>query len=152
MTTETNGAKAPPFDGDQPASSPENAQVIALTRKDFVSDQEVRWCPGCGDYSSPAQTQKVMPDFGYKKEDIVISGIGCSGRLPYYMNTFGFHDAWPCPDAGDRPQGRAPRPHGLGHHGRWRRAVDRWQPPDALDAAERGRAVTGHVQQPDTPG
>src|SRR6476659_2388191 len=84
MTTETNGA--------QPPLSPENAQVIALTRKDFVSDQEVRWCPGCGDYSILAQTQKVMPDFGYKKEDIVfISGIGCSGRLPYYMNTYGFH-------------------------------------------------------------
>ena len=63
-----------------------------LTRKDFVSDQEVRWCPGCGDYSILAQTQKVMPDFGYKKENIVfICGIGCSGRLPYYMNTFGFH-------------------------------------------------------------
>ncbi len=65
---------------------------IALTRKDFVSDQEVRWCPGCGDYSILAQTQRVMPDFGYKREDIVfISGIGCSGRLPYYMNTYGFH-------------------------------------------------------------
>ncbi|MFL5684685.1 MAG: 2-oxoacid:ferredoxin oxidoreductase subunit beta [Chloroflexota bacterium] len=92
MTMETNGAAAPHTNGDQPALSPENAQVIALTRKDFVSDQEVRWCPGCGDYSILAQTQKVMPDFGYRKEDIVfISGIGCSGRLPYYMNTFGFH-------------------------------------------------------------
>jgi 2-oxoglutarate/2-oxoacid ferredoxin oxidoreductase subunit beta len=67
-------------------------QVLQLTRKDFVSDQEVRWCPGCGDYSILAQTQKVMPDFGYPKENIVfISGIGCSGRLPYYMNTYGFH-------------------------------------------------------------
>jgi 2-oxoglutarate ferredoxin oxidoreductase subunit beta len=65
---------------------------IQLSRKDFVSDQEVRWCPGCGDYSILAQTQKVMPDFGYPKENIVfISGIGCSGRLPYYMNTYGFH-------------------------------------------------------------
>jgi 2-oxoglutarate ferredoxin oxidoreductase subunit beta len=63
-----------------------------LTRKDFVSDQDVRWCPGCGDYSILAQTQKVMPDFGYPRENIVfISGIGCSGRLPYYMNTYGFH-------------------------------------------------------------
>jgi 2-oxoglutarate ferredoxin oxidoreductase subunit beta len=63
-----------------------------LTRKDFVSDQEVRWCPGCGDYSILANTQKVMPDFGYPRENIVfISGIGCSGRLPYYMNTYGFH-------------------------------------------------------------
>jgi 2-oxoglutarate/2-oxoacid ferredoxin oxidoreductase subunit beta len=67
-------------------------QPIQLTRKDFVSDQEVRWCPGCGDYSILAQTQKVMPDFGVPKENIVfISGIGCSGRLPYYMNTYGFH-------------------------------------------------------------
>ena len=57
-----------------------------------MSDQEVRWCPGCGDYSILAQTQKVMPDFGFAKENIVfISGIGCSGRLPYYMNTYGFH-------------------------------------------------------------
>jgi 2-oxoglutarate/2-oxoacid ferredoxin oxidoreductase subunit beta len=72
--------------------SAENAAIIQLTRKDFVSDQEVRWCPGCGDYSILAQTQKTMPDFGYPKEKIVfISGIGCSGRLPYYMNTYGFH-------------------------------------------------------------
>ena len=79
--------------------TPENAAVLegmkalpVLTRKDFVSDQEVRWCPGCGDYSILAQTQKVMPDFGYPRENIVfISGIGCSGRLPYYMNTYGFH-------------------------------------------------------------
>ncbi|MFO7530915.1 MAG: 2-oxoacid:ferredoxin oxidoreductase subunit beta [Candidatus Limnocylindrales bacterium] len=68
------------------------AEPIALTRKDFVSDQEVRWCPGCGDYSILAQTQRVMPDFGYPRENIVfISGIGCSGRMPYYMNTYGFH-------------------------------------------------------------
>jgi 2-oxoglutarate/2-oxoacid ferredoxin oxidoreductase subunit beta len=67
-------------------------EPIKLTRKDFVSDQDVRWCPGCGDYSILAQTQKVMPDFGYPRENIVfISGIGCSGRMPYYMNTYGFH-------------------------------------------------------------
>jgi 2-oxoglutarate ferredoxin oxidoreductase subunit beta len=67
-------------------------QIIPLQRKDFVSDQEVRWCPGCGDYSILAQTQKLMPDLGVARENIVfISGIGCSGRLPYYMNTFGFH-------------------------------------------------------------
>lgn len=72
--------------------SAENQEIIKLTRKDFVSDQDVRWCPGCGDYSILAQTQKVMPDFGFPKENIVfISGIGCSGRLPYYMNTYGFH-------------------------------------------------------------
>jgi 2-oxoglutarate ferredoxin oxidoreductase subunit beta len=68
------------------------AELPVLTRKDFTSDQEVRWCPGCGDYSILAQTQKVMPDFGFPKENIVfISGIGCSGRLPYYMSTYGFH-------------------------------------------------------------
>ena len=68
------------------------AEPVKLTRKDFASDQEPRWCPGCGDYSILAQTQKVMPDFGIPKENIVfISGIGCSGRFPYYMNTYGFH-------------------------------------------------------------
>jgi 2-oxoglutarate ferredoxin oxidoreductase subunit beta len=64
----------------------------ALTAKDFASDQEVRWCPGCGDYSILAQVQKVMPSLGIPKEDIVfISGIGCSSRFPYYMNTYGMH-------------------------------------------------------------
>ena len=67
-------------------------QIEVLTRKDFVTDQEVRWCPGCGDYSILAQTQKVMPEMGIPRENIVfISGIGCSSRLPYYMNTYGFH-------------------------------------------------------------
>jgi 2-oxoglutarate/2-oxoacid ferredoxin oxidoreductase subunit beta len=66
--------------------------AVKLTRKDFVSDQEVRWCPGCGDYSILAQTQKLMPDLDIPRENIVfISGIGCSSRLPYYMNTYGFH-------------------------------------------------------------
>ena len=67
-------------------------EPVPLARKDFVSDQEVRWCPGCGDYSILAQTQKLMPDLGIPREKIVfISGIGCSSRLPYYMNTYGFH-------------------------------------------------------------
>lgn len=66
--------------------------VVKLTRKDFATDQEVRWCPGCGDYSILAQVQKVMPELGLPKEKIVfISGIGCSSRFPYYMNTYGFH-------------------------------------------------------------
>lgn len=65
---------------------------IKLTRKDFVSDQEVRWCPGCGDYAILAQVQKVMPELGIPRENIVfVSGIGCSSRFPYYMNTYGFH-------------------------------------------------------------
>ena len=67
-------------------------EVIPLQRKDFVSEEEVRWCPGCGDYSILAQVQKVMPDLGIPKEKIVfVSGIGCSSRFPYYMNTYGFH-------------------------------------------------------------
>jgi 2-oxoglutarate ferredoxin oxidoreductase subunit beta len=66
--------------------------VAALTAKDFATDQEVRWCPGCGDYSILASVQKVMPTIGVAKENIVIiSGIGCSSRFPYYMNTYGMH-------------------------------------------------------------
>jgi 2-oxoglutarate ferredoxin oxidoreductase subunit beta len=66
--------------------------ATALTRKDFESDQEVRWCPGCGDYAILAQVQKVMPEFGVEPHNVVfISGIGCSSRFPYYMNTYGFH-------------------------------------------------------------
>jgi 2-oxoglutarate/2-oxoacid ferredoxin oxidoreductase subunit beta len=62
------------------------------TKKDFSSDQEVRWCPGCGDYAILANVQGVMPDLGVAREDIVfVSGIGCSSRFPYYMNTYGFH-------------------------------------------------------------
>src|SRR5438093_5833675 len=68
------------------------ATAAKLTRKDFVSDQDVRWCPGCGDYAILAQVQKVMPELGVPREKIVfISGIGCSSRFPYYMNTYGFH-------------------------------------------------------------
>ena len=63
-----------------------------LTSKDFQTDQEVRWCPGCGDYSILAQVQKVMPTLGIPRENIVIvSGIGCSSRFPYYMETYGMH-------------------------------------------------------------
>jgi 2-oxoglutarate ferredoxin oxidoreductase subunit beta len=66
--------------------------IPKLTKKDFVSDQDVRWCPGCGDYSILAQVQRVMPDLGIPRERVVfISGIGCSSRFPYYMNTYGFH-------------------------------------------------------------
>jgi 2-oxoglutarate ferredoxin oxidoreductase subunit beta len=65
---------------------------VVLTKKDFSSDQEVRWCPGCGDYAILASVQSVFPDLGIPKEKfVVVSGIGCSSRFPYYMNTFGFH-------------------------------------------------------------
>lgn len=64
----------------------------AFTSKDLVTDQDVRWCPGCGDYSILKQVQTVLPELGLKREEIVfISGIGCSSRFPYYMETYGMH-------------------------------------------------------------
>jgi 2-oxoglutarate ferredoxin oxidoreductase subunit beta len=65
---------------------------LGLKPKDFKTDQEVRWCPGCGDYAILAAVQGFMPDLGVPRENIVfISGIGCSSRFPYYMNTYGMH-------------------------------------------------------------
>ena len=65
---------------------------ITLTKKDFTSDQEVRWCPGCGDYSILATVQAFLPELGVPRENVVfISGIGCSSRFPYYVETFGMH-------------------------------------------------------------
>jgi len=65
---------------------------VQLTAKDFKSDQEVRWCPGCGDYAILAAVQGFMPELGIPRENIVfVSGIGCSSRFPYYMNTYGMH-------------------------------------------------------------
>ncbi|MCP5065685.1 MAG: 2-oxoacid:ferredoxin oxidoreductase subunit beta, partial [bacterium] len=77
--------------------SPLGAEMAAATTtplktKYFVSDLGVRWCPGCGDYSILKNIQKVMPELGVPKENVVfVSGIGCSSRFPYYMDTFGFH-------------------------------------------------------------
>jgi 2-oxoglutarate ferredoxin oxidoreductase subunit beta len=66
--------------------------AVTLARKDFQSDQEVRWCPGCGDYGILAAIQFMLPDTGIKPEELVfVSGIGCAARLPYYMNTYGLH-------------------------------------------------------------
>jgi 2-oxoglutarate/2-oxoacid ferredoxin oxidoreductase subunit beta len=66
--------------------------VPVTTRKDWSSDQEVRWCPGCGDYSILAAVQLMMPDLAVRREDTVfVSGIGCAARFPYYMNTYGLH-------------------------------------------------------------
>jgi 2-oxoglutarate ferredoxin oxidoreductase subunit beta len=68
------------------------ATIPAYTKKDFQSDQEVRWCPGCGDYAILSAVQSVFPELGVPREKfVVVSGIGCSSRFPYYMNTFGFH-------------------------------------------------------------
>jgi len=67
-------------------------QVINLTKEDFVSDQIVKWCPGCGDHAILKAVEEVFPKINKRKEDIVVvSGIGCSSRFPYYMNTYGFH-------------------------------------------------------------
>ncbi len=64
----------------------------ALTKEDFVSDQMVKWCPGCGDHAILSSFQKVLPQVGVRKEDVVVvSGIGCSSRFPYYVKTYGFH-------------------------------------------------------------
>src|ERR1700691_2489221 len=66
--------------------------VPVTTKKDWTSDQEIRWCPGCGDYSILTAVQLLMPELGAKREDTVfVSGIGCSSRFPYYMNTYGVH-------------------------------------------------------------
>ncbi|HEX4381957.1 MAG TPA: 2-oxoacid:ferredoxin oxidoreductase subunit beta [Myxococcales bacterium] len=68
------------------------APLVKLTKKDFTSDQEIRWCPGCADFAILAGVQKLMPELGIAREKIVfVSGIGCSSRFPYYMNTYGFH-------------------------------------------------------------
>ncbi len=75
--------------GSHTVGAPPAAQQ---TRREFITDQEVRWGPGCGDYSILAQVQKIMPELGIAREDIVfVAGIGCSSRFPYYMNTYGFH-------------------------------------------------------------
>ena len=69
-----------------------STELPVLTAKDFESDQDVRWCPGCGDYSILAQMKKMLPSLGVPREKIVfVSGIGCSSRFPYYMNTYGIH-------------------------------------------------------------
>jgi 2-oxoglutarate ferredoxin oxidoreductase subunit beta len=67
-------------------------EMTKLTAKDFATDQEVRWCPGCGDYAVLKAVQRTMPELGPRPENVVfVSGIGCSSRFPYYMETYGFH-------------------------------------------------------------
>jgi 2-oxoglutarate ferredoxin oxidoreductase subunit beta len=91
---EVSRAASPPV-----PHSPFPVPHLPLTAKDFASDQEVRWCPGCGDYSVLAQMKKALAGLGLPRERFVfVSGIGCAGRLPYYLSTYGFHGV----------QGRAP--------------------------------------------
>src|SRR6056300_853139 len=69
-----------------------NTEEGSLTKKDFVTENDVRWCPGCGDYAILNSLQRTLPELGIPKENyVVVSGIGCSSRFPYYMNTYGFH-------------------------------------------------------------
>lgn len=94
------GSKLPPSAKMPPGMKPKMPPIrevggdgaTALTKKDFETDQDVRWCPGCGDYAILATVQRLMPELGVPKENIVfISGIGCSSRFPYYMKTYGMH-------------------------------------------------------------
>ena len=102
MSTQGNGSNGNGHNVVETAVSAESEGGAALfqiapppgqmTKKDFVSNQEVRWCPGCGDYAILNNVQKVMPELGIPREKVVfVSGIGCSSRFPYYMNTYGFH-------------------------------------------------------------
>jgi 2-oxoglutarate/2-oxoacid ferredoxin oxidoreductase subunit beta len=87
MNTDKNGSN-----GKNGSETLVDIPKVQLTKSDFVSGQEVRWCPGCGDYAILSSVQKVLPDMGIPREKFVfVSGIGCSSRFPYYMNTYGFH-------------------------------------------------------------
>lgn len=84
------GAKKPSLPPG--AGAPQGDGAPVLSRKDYQTDQDVRWCPGCGDYAILAQVQRTIPELGIPKENTVfISGIGCSSRFPYYMKTYGMH-------------------------------------------------------------
>ena len=97
--------------GERPTALPRRSSRTrpALTAKDFKSDQEVRWCPGCGDYAILAAFQAFLPELEVPRENVVVvSGIGCSSRLPYYVSSYGMHSihgrapgdrhrAWPPP-------------------------------------------------------
>src|SRR4030067_1456150 len=81
----------PPSSPSSP-SSPGGNGLVKLTRKDFQSKSDVRWCPGCGDYAVLATVQRLMPERGVARENMAfVSGIGCSSRFPYYMETYGMH-------------------------------------------------------------
>src|SRR5579862_7696615 len=92
LETTANGQDSAEAGGQPAASVPPARKLLPLTVKDFKTDQEVRWCPGCGDYAILAAVQGLMPTLGLRRENIVfVSGIGCSSRFPYYMNTYGMH-------------------------------------------------------------
>ena len=113
--------------------------IETLTRKDFVSDQEVRWCPGCGDYAILAQMQRVLPEMGIAREDMVfISGIGLFQPLSLlHEHVRSAHHSRSCSNRGDWPQSGQSRPARMGHHRRWRQPVHRRQSPVACAASQR---------------
>ncbi len=113
-------------------------ELPVLKPADYASDQDVRWCPGCGDYSILAQMKKVMATLQIPREKLVfISGIGCSSRFPYYMESYGMHSIHGrAPGVCHRPESGPPRPAGVGDHGRRGRFEYRRQPLHALRAPQ----------------
>ena len=92
MPDAKGSAQAPERPGSSGNGAADPAPATALTKKEFTSDQEVRWCPGCGDYAILSAVQGLMPELGIAPKDTVfVSGIGCSGRFTYYMDTYGMH-------------------------------------------------------------
>ena len=127
----------------------DHGHVAGLTKKDFQTDQEIRWCPGCGDYAILSAVQAVFPELGIQRENfVVVSGIGCSSRFPYYMNTFGFHTIHGrAPAVATGIEGRAPRAGSLGGHRRRRFTFHRRQSHHSHAAAQ-CRPESAAVQQP----
>jgi len=122
------------------------AVKIKLSKKDLETDQDVRWCPGCGDYAILATVQRTLANLGVQRENTVfISGIGCSSRFPYYMNTYGFHTihghALPIPSGPKLTRAQPHRWGGPAHGGRPLRADDRER---AQADPPRARRVGGH--------
>ncbi|MGI9557957.1 MAG: hypothetical protein ACR2N5_08455, partial [Solirubrobacterales bacterium] len=91
--TQTNGSAGNgTVEADVEQGAGNGEATIALTKKDFSSDQETRWCPGCGDYAILATVQAFLPELGIPPERTVfVCGIGCAGRFAYYMDTYGVH-------------------------------------------------------------
>ena len=132
------------------ASSMNAHRALQLHAKDFASDQEVRWCPGCGDYAILKAVQKTLADIGADPaKTVFVSGIGCSSRFPYYMDDLRLpHHPRPRAGGRDRRQARQSRARRLDRHRRRRRPVDRRQPPAARAAPQR-RPADPAVQQRD---
>jgi hypothetical protein len=120
-----------------------------LKAKDFKTDQEVRWCPGCGDYAILAALQSFMPELGVPRENIVfISGIGCAARFPTTWRRTGCTRSTAARRRSRRDCRSRARPLGVGRHRRRRRALDRRQPPDPRAAPQR-EPEDPALQQPD---